>query len=62
MKKKIVFAIDTLMGGGAERVVLTLADRMVDLEHNVHIIIFKKHRNRIEYPICLLYTSDAADD
>lgn len=42
----IVMTIDSLMGGGAEKSVLTLAKQMKDLGHHVHMIIFD---NTIEY-------------
>ncbi|MEW7009332.1 glycosyltransferase [Lentilitoribacter sp. EG35] len=42
-KKSIVFAIFTLQGNGAERVVITLATAMLIKGHDVHIICFKDH-------------------
>ena len=44
----IVFIIFTLQGNGAERVVLTLTQKMRDMGHDAHIIIFKDH---IEFEI-----------
>lgn len=42
-RKSIVFAIFTLQGNGAERVVITLATAMLSRGHDVHIICFKDH-------------------
>ncbi|PSW64520.1 glycosyltransferase [Photobacterium leiognathi subsp. mandapamensis] len=39
MKKKIAIAIDSLTGGGAEKVMLTLASDFAKLGHDVHILI-----------------------
>ena len=44
----IVFIIFTLQGNGAERVVLTLTQKMRDMGHDAHIIIFK---DQIEFEI-----------
>ena len=41
MKKKIVLAIFTLQGNGAERFTLTLAKGLIDAGHEAHIIYFK---------------------
>ncbi len=46
--KKIVIAIFTLQGNGAERFALTLAKGLVDAGHEAHIIYFK---NIIDLPI-----------
>ncbi|PWQ94629.1 glycosyltransferase [Leucothrix arctica] len=48
LNKKIVLAIFTLQGSGAERFVLTLAKAFLDLGYEPHIIIFK---NVIELPV-----------
>ena len=48
MKKKIVLAIFTLQGNGAERFALTLAKGLVDAGHEAHIVYFK---NIIDLPI-----------
>ena len=46
--KNICFIIDSLSGGGAERVVLTLAKEIHKLKHKVHIVILE---NKISYEI-----------
>ncbi|SMN01142.1 Glycosyl transferase, group 1 [uncultured Candidatus Thioglobus sp.] len=46
--KNICLIIDTLIGGGAERVVLTLADTLQKLGHHVNVMIF---HNRIHYSL-----------
>jgi glycosyltransferase involved in cell wall biosynthesis len=46
--KKIVIAIFTLQGNGAERFALTLAKGLVDAGHEAHIVYFK---NIIDLPI-----------
>lgn len=46
--KNILLLIDNLSGGGAEAVVVRLAQGFADLGHNVHIIIFQ---NLIEYDL-----------
>jgi len=48
--KKIGLLIDTLIGGGAERIVLNFAETFSDLGHEVHIILLK---NVIEHEIDL---------
>ena len=48
MKKKIVLAIFTLQGNGAERFALTLAKGLFDAGHEAHIVYFK---NIIDLPI-----------
>lgn len=48
MKKKIVLAIFTLQGNGAERFALTLAKGLVDAGHEAHIVYFK---NIIDLPV-----------
>lgn len=48
MKKKILFVIDSLGCGGAERVVLTLSRALMALGHQVHIVIIN---NVIEHKI-----------
>lgn len=45
---KIVLAIFTLQGGGAERFVLTLAEAFFKLGFDAHVICFK---NQVHYPI-----------
>lgn len=44
MKKRIAFAIDSLTGGGAEKIVLTLAAEFVKLGHEVHILVMHNER------------------
>ncbi len=39
--KKVVLAIFTLQGNGAERFALTLAKGLVDAGHEAHIVYFK---------------------
>ena len=46
--KKICFIIDSLSGGGAERVVLNLAKAIDNLGHKVHLIILE---NKISYEL-----------
>jgi glycosyltransferase involved in cell wall biosynthesis len=46
--KKIVLLIDTLIGGGAEKIVLNFARTFAKFEHQVHIILVK---NIIEYDL-----------
>jgi glycosyltransferase involved in cell wall biosynthesis len=46
--KNICFIIDSLSGGGAERVVLSLSQALIELEHLVHIVILE---NKISYDI-----------
>ena len=41
MKKKVVLAIFTLQGNGAERFALTLAKGLIDAGHDAHIVYFK---------------------
>lgn len=41
MKKKVVLAIFTLQGNGAERFALTLAKGLIDEGHEAHIVYFK---------------------
>ena len=48
MKNKIVLAIFTLQGNGAERFALTLAKGLVDAGHEAHIVYFK---NIIDLPV-----------
>lgn len=48
MKKKVVLAIFTLQGNGAERFALTLAKGINDAGHEAHIVYFK---NIIDLPI-----------
>ena len=48
--KKICFIIDSLSGGGAERVVLSLSEAIKKLGHLVHIVILE---NKISYDISL---------
>ncbi|WP_159124095.1 glycosyltransferase [Acinetobacter variabilis] len=48
MKKKVVLAIFTLQGNGAERFALTLAKGLIDAGHEAHIVHFK---NIIDLPI-----------
>ena len=48
MRKKIVLAIFTLQGNGAERFALTLAKGLIDAGHDAHIVYFK---NIIDLPI-----------
>ncbi|MFZ3191577.1 MAG: glycosyltransferase [Moraxellaceae bacterium] len=45
---KIVLAIFTLQGGGAERFVLTLAEAFLKLGFDAHVVCFK---NQVHYPI-----------
>ena len=40
--KNLCFIIDSLSGGGAERVVLNLSKAISELGHHVHIIILEK--------------------
>lgn len=47
-KKKVVLAIFTLQGNGAERFALTLAKGLVDSGHEAHIVYFK---NIIDLPV-----------
>lgn len=49
MKKKILFAIPTLAGGGAERVVSVLSDALIELGYDVAILLEKRVDN--EYSI-----------
>ena len=46
--KNICFIIDSLSGGGAERVVLNLAKAISNLGHKVHVIILE---NKVSYEI-----------
>jgi glycosyltransferase involved in cell wall biosynthesis len=46
--KNIAFLIDSLQGGGAEKVVLTLARDMSLLGHKVHLIVLK---NKLDYQL-----------
>ncbi len=46
--KRIGLLIDSLIGGGAERVVLNLAEGFSAKEHDVHIILIK---NKIQHDI-----------
>jgi glycosyltransferase involved in cell wall biosynthesis len=39
----IVFVIFTLQGNGAERVILTLTQKMRSMGHDAHIVVFKDH-------------------
>jgi glycosyltransferase involved in cell wall biosynthesis len=48
--KKICFVISSLSGGGAEKVVLTLAEVLSEMGNEIHIILVK---NKIEYEINL---------
>lgn len=48
MNKRLCFIIDSLSGGGAERVVLNLSNKMCELGHEVHIIILD---NKISYDL-----------
>lgn len=41
MKKKVILAIFTLQGNGAERFALTLAKGLIDAGHDAHIVYFK---------------------
>ena len=49
MKKKILFTIPTLAGGGAERVVSVLTDALIELGYDVAILLEKRVDN--EYTI-----------
>lgn len=40
--KRIGLLVDSLIGGGAERVVLTFAERFAALGHDVHVILVKR--------------------
>ena len=46
--KNLCFIVDSLSGGGAERVVLNLSQAIIELGHQVHIIILE---NKINYEI-----------
>lgn len=46
--KNLCFIIDSLSGGGAERVVLNLSEEIIKLGHSVHIVILE---NKISYDI-----------
>lgn len=46
--KNLCFIVDSLSGGGAERVVLNLSQAVIELGHQVHIIILE---NKISYEI-----------
>ena len=46
--KKICFIIDSFSGGGAERVVLNLSQSIIELGHQVHVVILE---NKISYDI-----------
>ena len=46
--KNLCFIIDSMSGGGAERVVLNLSHAVIELGHHVHIIILE---NKISYEI-----------
>ena len=48
MQKKVVLAISSLQGNGAERFVLILAKALKDLGHEPHVVYF---RNIIELPL-----------
>jgi glycosyltransferase involved in cell wall biosynthesis len=48
MKNSIVFLIDTLVGGGAEKVVITLASALINRGYSIHLIITE---NCINYDI-----------
>lgn len=41
MSKRIGLLIDTLIGGGAERIVLNFAETFSKMGHDVHIILIK---------------------
>ncbi|UJF18226.1 hypothetical protein L0B53_14540 [Vibrio sp. SS-MA-C1-2] len=47
--KNIAIAIDSLNGGGAQKVMLSLAEDLLKLGHNIHFLIMK---NEIDYTIC----------
>ena len=49
MKKKIVFIILSLFGGGADRVVSILANALADRNWNVSVILYQ--RKQWEYPL-----------
>ncbi len=44
MEKNILFIIDSLGGGGAERIVLTLADTLLGMGHNIVLISIRNER------------------
>ena len=46
--KNLCFIIDSMSGGGAERVVINLSHAVIELGHYVHIIILE---NKISYEI-----------
>jgi len=48
LNKRIGLLVDSLIGGGAERMALNFADKFAELGHDVHIIIV---RNEIEHDI-----------
>lgn len=62
MKKNIVFLIQSLHGGGAERVLSNLANQMHRNGHDVTIIVRRKHPNRypVDYGIDLHYVKSAS--
>ena len=60
MSNKVIFFIDSLGGGGAERVVSVLSNELIDRNYNVDIVMMNKRE--IAYPINkqinLLYAED----
>ncbi len=43
MTKRIAIAIDSLAGGGAEKVMLTLASSLIELGHEPHLLVLQDH-------------------
>ncbi|MCF1429262.1 MAG: glycosyltransferase, partial [Shewanella sp.] len=43
MTKRIAIAIDSLAGGGAEKVMLTLASSLIELGHEPHLLVLQNH-------------------
>lgn len=60
--RRIAIFIDTLVGGGAEKVVMTLARQLVKMGHGVDLIVLKK-RTEYQlpdvYPVHFLYPNAA---
>lgn len=48
---KIIFTVDSLNSGGAERVVSTLANEFITLGHDVSIILVSTNENKSFYPL-----------
>ena len=54
----VIIVIDSLVGGGAEKVMLTLAQEMTDKKHNVLILSLADSVESVSYTHLTLPTSD----